>query len=121
MKKEDVENWCKENKYVLIDLNIQTIPASVVIEIAESSTGIDDIRLKTQRPQYSFARQLVASYLDDHLANNKIAELINVKYDVTCYIRNLNILTTDLKYFKPWQRDAIIYFKDKINEIELTF
>jgi len=120
MNKEDVEQWCKENNHIVVDISKRRIPVDVVMRIAEASTDIDDITRRTQRPQYYFARALATSYLYKKIANNVISDMLGVGHDMVIYYKNQNLLELDLKYLKEWQRDSVTFFKARIEEIELS-
>ena len=121
MNKEDVEKWCEENNHLLINLNKKQIPAKSIILLAEVATNIDNIRNRTRQGHYAFARNIAVNYLYKKIPNNIIAQKLNIGHDVVNYYMNKDVLNEDAKYLTGWQREAVVYFKDKIKEIESSF
>lgn len=113
-----IKQWCSENDYLLIDLRKERIPTQAIITIAERATGIDDIFKKTRKQEYSFARHLATAYLDKHLSAGIISELFGFNHTVPSYVRNQDFMNCDVKFYKHWQQKAILYFREKIDEIE---
>jgi len=118
MNKEDIEKWCRENNYLLVDLKKKQVSPEIVIRISEEATNIEDIGVKTRKGQYSFARNIAVNYLYKKLPNGVLAKRLNVGHDMVNYYMNHDVLETDPKYLKEWQREAVSFFREKVCEIE---
>lgn len=116
MKKEDIKQWCKENNYALINTRNANTSIEPVFKIAEDATGIDDIYKKTQKPEYSFARFLAINFLLKYYAVGVLADMFGIHHSIGHYASR-NVAEDDLKYYKPWQQNAITYFREKTEPI----
>ena len=121
MNKEEIEKWCEENNYLLVDLTKKTVPAEIVIKIAESSTYIDDIKKKNNGEEYTFARYMASAYLIDYIPRKKIAEKVGINISTIYSAEHSDILSENYQYLKKWQKFAVDNFKSKIKEIESAF
>ncbi|MBC7088689.1 MAG: hypothetical protein H5T96_09545 [Tissierellales bacterium] len=102
------------NKYE----NRKEVPAEIVIKIAEDSTEIDDIKKRTRKQEYYFARAMAANYLIRWHNFSKVGEMLNVGHDIIHYYMGQDVLKTDPKYLKLWQRHSVNYFKTEIEKME---
>lgn len=118
--KEDVENWCEENNYILIDSSVERIPIETIIKVAKSVTGVDDITLKNRREDYVAARFMIIEYLKNYFPNKVIAEATGLSACmISDHIGNKSqILEEDEKYLRAWERFMVNSFKAKVKEIE---
>lgn len=118
MTKEEVEKWCEENNYIVVDLNKKEIPVEIVVKIAEKAVGVEDLRKKTHGHKYTFGRYLAIDYLFNKMPTELIAISIGLERTMVYHAKKQKLMTTELKYFKGWQRQAIVFFRDKIGEVE---
>jgi len=118
MTKEDIEQWCKENNHIIVNLNVQRVPADVVLKIAESAVDISDITRKTKEEEYVLAKFMAIDYLVDYLPKKKIAKLLHIDRTNVYNGESTKILSQGKNYLKGWQIFAINTFKSKIKEIE---
>ena len=107
MTKEDVEKWCEENHHIIIDINKKDVPIDTVLKIASVAVGVDNIAKKTQEHKYSFGRYMAMEYLFDKLPTEVIAPAVGLERTMVYHAKKKNIFTTDLKFFKGWERNAI--------------
>jgi len=121
MSKEEVEKWCEESNYLLVDLSKKKIPVEIVLRIAQEAVEVKNIREKTHGHKHSFGRYLAMDYLFDKMNNNEVAPSVGLERSMVYHAKKQQLLNTDLKFFKGWQRNAIVFFKDKIQEIESSF
>jgi hypothetical protein len=117
MIKEEVEEWCKINHHIIIDLTVKKIPEQDVLKIAEGILEIDNISKRTREEEYVFARAIATNYLLDYIPKKKIAKLLKVDKASLYNYKNVNFFRDD-RYLLGWQKFAIDKFKDKIKEIE---
>ena len=121
MKKEQIENWCAANNYLLVDLRKKHIPINQVIEIACNSTGIKTEQFKktNSKPETAFARFLASTYFERYYIVADVSKICGFNHSMVSYARNLlSNWEDDLKFFKSWQQEAIKSFYNKIKEIE---
>jgi len=121
MSKEEVEKWCEESNYLLVDLSKKKIPVEIVLRIAQEAVEVKNIQEKTHGHKHSFGRYLTMEYLFNKMNTASIAPLVGLERSMVYHAKKQQLLNTDLKFFKGWQRNAIVFFKDKIQEIELSF
>lgn len=117
MKKE-VENWCKENGYALVDVNRYDLEPSVVFDIAERATYVKKIGERVRKEEVAFARFLACAYLHEKMPQEEIVRSLGVSRYIVTYAHNMNLFETEPKYFKPWQANSIKYFKETIKKAE---
>ena len=116
MKKSEVKEWCKENNFALIDLNHRFPDVEYVKTIAEKACYVDDILNKGRLGSASFSRYLAMNYLINFIPPGKVAKIFGKSHCMTSHA--VSVLSDDLKFYKPWQREAIKYFNSKISEME---
>lgn len=117
---EQVRSWCERNGYNLTEQKKRPdYDIEEVIKIAEEATNIESgtINRKTRRAEFSFARMLVFSFMNKKTQTNIVSERLNQNHCINSYAQKQQLFTTDLKYFKPWQREAISQFKTNIKEL----
>lgn len=107
--------------YVVVNVLKDRIPDEDVIQIACMSTGIpvSDFLAKTKKNDVVFARYLVAAYwLNSGVySNNEVSNLLELNHTTITYAKN--IMSDNVKFFKPWQQRAIRTFHAAIDEIKL--
>lgn len=120
LDKTQVEKWCKENNHAIVDLSAIHIPKETIFNIAMQATGVHSIEKKDQKPEHSFARFLAISYLDTYFATGILAKMVGINYTTISYARNMDLLNcnADIKFFKPWQANAILYFRERVNYLK---
>ena len=118
MKKEQIQQWCKENGYALVDINRYDLEPEYVMDVAMKATFIYKIDEHIRDQEVAFARFLAASYLDDKMATGVLSKRLGVSHGIISHARKMNLLTEDPRYLKPWQQNSLAYFKDKIKLAE---
>lgn len=118
MTSNELKELCKSHGFIAIDLSKKNMSADEVFKLAIESTEVDDIFKYNQKHEYSFARYLAIAYLDKHYSTGVIAEKVGLHHSIISYARNLDLLKCDVKYLKPWQQSATLYFRDKIEQYE---
>lgn len=118
MTKKEVEKWCKNNGYILISLKDKiTIPK--VKTIAEKSVNVASLNHKKLKHRNVFARHLAVEYLKDKYPRKKIAIGLDIKdSDVYNSERKIKSISIEPDFKKQWRNEAVIFFKNKIEEIE---
>lgn len=123
MEKEDIEIWCADNNFVLIDMNIKGKDSilfkdamNIVASVCEINSG--DMRIKTRDQYVVFARALMYSFLrkTTKLSFRTIGLIFSGldHSSVVCGLKAINTerLTGWRKYYKH-------EFEKEINETHL--
>ncbi len=120
MKREEVEKWCSDNNFVLIDMKVKnkdSILAKDAIWIAEKSCnlrkGASDI--KTKKQEIVFSRALLYSYFKEttDLSLSTLG-LMFAERDHATVIHGLKTIRTE--NFTGWRKNYKAMFENKINE-----
>ena len=119
MKKEDIERWCSDNNFVLIDMNNTnkySIATDDAIWIAEKSCnqrkGSTNIKIRKQ--EIVFARALVYDYLKKttDLSLSSIGFMM-AGLDHATVLHGLKTMRTE--NFIGWRKEYKEMFESKIN------
>jgi hypothetical protein len=120
MKREDIDKWCSDNNYVLIDMKVigkDSILARDAIWIAEKSCNLrkGSTNIKIRKQEIVFARALLYSYLrkTTDLPLTTIG-LMFAGLDHATVIHGLK--TIDNETFTGWRKRYKEMFESKINE-----
>lgn len=117
MNIEELKQKAAEKGFAVVDVTTNILTDDEVIEIACLSTGIprEDFLKKTNENKYSLTRYLVTNYwlIKKKYNHRTIAKKLNLNRSVIYYCED--IMQDDIKFFKPWQQEAIRSFNKGID------
>lgn len=120
MNKEEIQRWCDENNYALVEKRKNPLTFEEVAEVAEKVIGIDDgtITEKHRKSELSFSRFLAVTYLYNYYAPRLISKAFNFHHSIVSYAINQRLFDeSGFKFLKPWQQEAT---KEFIYQIRLA-
>lgn len=115
---QQVKDWCEENGYALVCINRYNLEPHVVYRIAEKATYAKRINERSRKEEVAFARFLACAYLYNYMPHAEIVRELGVSRFIVSYAHNMDLFKTNPKFFKPWQANAVKYFKKTIKEAE---
>lgn len=120
MIQKEVENWCEDNGFVLINIKRDDIPPEVVLAVAKQSCFLSDsIFKRTQKQEYVFARFMTIYYYEGKIPPVALSKIFSKNHSTIWYA--CNVMKDDFRFFKSWQKEAIKHFKTKMKEIEALY
>lgn len=117
MTKENIQIWCDQNNYALIEKRTEPIEFEEVARIAEQAVNAESgtISDKRRNEELTFARYMVATYLYDHMPAKIISRKLNFDHTLVSYAVNQRLFDeAEIKFMKPWQRSAVRQFMYQI-------
>jgi chromosomal replication initiation ATPase DnaA len=120
MKREDIDKWCSDNNFVLLNMKVKnkdSINSEDAIWIAEKACNQrkGSANIKTRKQEIVFARALVYDYLNitTDLSFASIGFMM-AGLDHATVIHGLKTMNTEK--FMGWRKDYKDMFENKINE-----
>jgi chromosomal replication initiation ATPase DnaA len=115
MKREDVDRWCSDNKYILICTKKTHLTENEVLNIIENVCGIKMINGSNRNMYKVFGRYLFYYYFDTftHQSNGKIGASFNL--DQATVINGLNKVDGD-EILTGWRKEFKSQFRNEINK-----